>query len=169
VVILSKFLQSIRISKEFLKVIVSINSNHRKMNTFPIIVNPFQHGTGQGVSVLLGPLRRQGSVRKLPCQILKVSLSVLSQCLLPPYRWPPPVRRTSQARCVVHRSQSMHGPVQDHKNCIASLKLFRPQLVTRSIWQGVSTDSLKFHPGLQCPSIPRPAGGPPSKRPYGRF
>jgi hypothetical protein len=30
-------------------------------------------------------------------------------------------------------------------------------------------DSLKFHPGLPCPTLLRPAGGPPPKQPYGRF
>jgi hypothetical protein len=29
--------------------------------------------------------------------------------------------------------------------------------------------SLKFHPGPPCPTLLRPAGGPPLKRPYGRF
>jgi hypothetical protein len=31
----------------------------------------------------------------------------------------------------------------------------------RPVWQGVSTDSLKFHPGPPCPTFLRPAGGPP--------
>jgi hypothetical protein len=30
-------------------------------------------------------------------------------------------------------------------------------------------DSLKFHPGPQCPTLLRPAGGPPLKHPYNRF
>jgi hypothetical protein len=33
------------------------------------------------------------------------------------------------------------------------------------VWQGVAMDSLKFHPGLPCPTPPCPAGGPPLKRP----
>jgi hypothetical protein len=39
----------------------------------------------------------------------------------------------------------------------------------RSAWQEVSTDSLKFHLGPPCPTLLRPAGGPPLKRPYSRF
>jgi hypothetical protein len=37
------------------------------------------------------------------------------------------------------------------------------------VWQGVAMDYLKFHPGLPCPSLQRPAGRPPLKRPYGRL
>ena len=33
----------------------------------------------------------------------------------------------------------------------------------------VSTDSLKFHLGLPCPTLLRPAGVSPLKRPYDRF
>jgi hypothetical protein len=33
----------------------------------------------------------------------------------------------------------------------------------------VAMDSLKFHPGPPCPTILRPAGKPPLKRPYGCF
>jgi hypothetical protein len=36
-------------------------------------------------------------------------------------------------------------------------------------WQGVAMDSLKFHPGLPCPTLLNPAGGPPLKRPYSCF
>jgi hypothetical protein len=35
------------------------------------------------------------------------------------------------------------------------------------LWQGVTMDSLKFHPGPPCPTLLRPAGGPPLKRPCG--
>jgi hypothetical protein len=28
------------------------------------------------------------------------------------------------------------------------------------VWQRVAMDSLKFHPGLPCPTLLRPAGGP---------
>jgi hypothetical protein len=28
------------------------------------------------------------------------------------------------------------------------------------VWQGVAIDSLKFHPGLPCPALVRPAGEP---------
>jgi hypothetical protein len=35
----------------------------------------------------------------------------------------------------------------------------------RPIREGVSTDSLKFHMGPPCPTLIRPAGGPPPKRP----
>jgi hypothetical protein len=37
------------------------------------------------------------------------------------------------------------------------------------VWQGVAMDSLKFHQGPPCPSLLRLMGGPPLKRPYGRF
>jgi hypothetical protein len=30
-------------------------------------------------------------------------------------------------------------------------------------------DSLKFHPDLPCPTLLRPAGGPPPKLPYSHF
>jgi hypothetical protein len=39
----------------------------------------------------------------------------------------------------------------------------------RPVREGVSTDSLKFHPGPPCPTLLRPAGGPPPKRPYGHL
>jgi hypothetical protein len=35
--------------------------------------------------------------------------------------------------------------------------------------QGVAMDSLKFYPGPICPTLLRPAGGPPLKRPNGHF
>jgi hypothetical protein len=38
-----------------------------------------------------------------------------------------------------------------------------------AVWQGISTNSLKFHPGPSCPTLLRPAGGPSPKRPYGCF
>jgi hypothetical protein len=41
--------------------------------------------------------------------------------------------------------------------------------MTVGVWQGVAMDSLKFHPGPPCPTLLRPAGGPPPKRPYSRF
>jgi hypothetical protein len=37
------------------------------------------------------------------------------------------------------------------------------------VWLGVAIDSLKFHPGVPCPTLLRTAVGPPLKRPYGRF
>jgi hypothetical protein len=37
------------------------------------------------------------------------------------------------------------------------------------IWQGVDMDSLEFHPGPPCPTLLRPASGPPLKRPYDCF
>jgi hypothetical protein len=37
------------------------------------------------------------------------------------------------------------------------------------VWQGVAMDSIKFHPGLPCPILLRPAGGSPLNRPYGCF
>jgi hypothetical protein len=33
------------------------------------------------------------------------------------------------------------------------------------VWQGVAMDSQKFHPGPLCPTLLRPADGPPLKRP----
>jgi hypothetical protein len=39
----------------------------------------------------------------------------------------------------------------------------------RPVWQWVSTDSLKFHPGLPCPTLLRPASALPLERPYRRF
>jgi hypothetical protein len=36
------------------------------------------------------------------------------------------------------------------------------------VWQRVAMDSLKFHLALPCPTLLRPAGGPPLKQPYGR-
>ena len=40
---------------------------------------------------------------------------------------------------------------------------------SRPVREGVSTDSLKFHAGLPCPTRIHPVGGPPPKRPYGRL
>jgi hypothetical protein len=37
------------------------------------------------------------------------------------------------------------------------------------VWHGVAMDSLKFHLGLSCSTLLRPAGEPPLERPYGRF
>jgi hypothetical protein len=34
------------------------------------------------------------------------------------------------------------------------------------VWQEVAMDSLKFFSDLPCPTLLRPAGGPPLKRPY---
>jgi hypothetical protein len=34
------------------------------------------------------------------------------------------------------------------------------------VWQGVAMDSFKFHLGPPCPTLPRPTGRPPLKRPY---
>jgi hypothetical protein len=42
-------------------------------------------------------------------------------------------------------------------------------LCSRPLWQGVSTDSLKFFPGLPCPTLLCPAGGPPMKQLYSNF
>jgi hypothetical protein len=36
-------------------------------------------------------------------------------------------------------------------------------------WGGVDMDSLKFHPGPPCLSLPRPAGGPSLKQPNDHF
>jgi hypothetical protein len=37
------------------------------------------------------------------------------------------------------------------------------------VWEVVAIDSLKFHLGPPCPTLLRPAGWSPLKRPYGRF
>jgi hypothetical protein len=37
------------------------------------------------------------------------------------------------------------------------------------VCQGVATDSLKYHPGLPCPTFLRSESGPPLKGPYDRF
>jgi hypothetical protein len=36
-------------------------------------------------------------------------------------------------------------------------------------WEGMAMDSIKFHPDPTCPTLLRPAGGPPLKRPYDHF
>jgi hypothetical protein len=42
-------------------------------------------------------------------------------------------------------------------------------VMDRSVWQGVSTVSLKIHPGPPCTTLLHPVGGPPPKRPFSRF
>jgi hypothetical protein len=37
------------------------------------------------------------------------------------------------------------------------------------VWQGVTMDALKFHPGLLCLTLLCPVGGAALKRLYGRF
>jgi hypothetical protein len=44
-----------------------------------------------------------------------------------------------------------------------------PRQGVRPVREGVSTYSLKFHAGPPCPTLIRPAGGPPPKRPYSRL
>jgi hypothetical protein len=39
----------------------------------------------------------------------------------------------------------------------------------RPIREGLSLESLKFHPAPPCPTLLCPAGRPPPKRPYGRL
>jgi hypothetical protein len=46
------------------------------------------------------------------------------------------------------------------------LALHPSPLLFIAVWQGVAMDSLKFHPGLPCLNLSRPADGPPLKRPY---
>jgi hypothetical protein len=41
-----------------------------------------------------------------------------------------------------------------------------PKTSNMGVWQGVAMDSPKFHPGLPCPTLLCPVGGPPLKRPY---
>jgi hypothetical protein len=38
-----------------------------------------------------------------------------------------------------------------------------------AVWQGVAMHSLKFHPGLPCPTLLWPAGKPPLKWPHNHF
>jgi hypothetical protein len=42
-------------------------------------------------------------------------------------------------------------------------------LLVMGVWQGVGMDSLKFHSGLPCPTLLRPAGRQPLKRIYSHF
>jgi hypothetical protein len=42
-------------------------------------------------------------------------------------------------------------------------------VLAMGVWPGVAMDSLKFHLGPPCPTLLRPAGRPPLKRPYGCF
>jgi hypothetical protein len=44
----------------------------------------------------------------------------------------------------------------------------KPEPTFMGVWQGVAMDSLKFHPGLPCPTFLRPAGRRPLKRPAHR-
>jgi hypothetical protein len=37
------------------------------------------------------------------------------------------------------------------------------------VWQQVAMHSLKYHQGPTCPTLLCPVGGPPLKRPYGRY
>jgi hypothetical protein len=39
-------------------------------------------------------------------------------------------------------------------------------LLGMGVWEGVAMNSLKFHPRLLCPTLLRPACGPPLKQPY---
>jgi hypothetical protein len=48
------------------------------------------------------------------------------------------------------------------------VKEVRPTQTT-GLWQGVAMNSLKFHLGLPCSTLPCPAGRTPLKRPYNRF
>jgi hypothetical protein len=59
------------------------------------------------------------------------------------------------------------GLLRGRAACGRLLSPWMPQ--ARPVWKGVSTDSLKFHPGPPCPTLLRPAGGPPPTRPYCRF
>jgi hypothetical protein len=45
----------------------------------------------------------------------------------------------------------------------------QPCVYSMGVWQGVAMDSLKFYLGLPCPTLLRPANGPPLKRLYGPF
>jgi hypothetical protein len=56
-------------------------------------------------------------------------------------------------------------PEEIEKTTADILSLFATDLKCMDVWQGVAIDSLKFHPGLPCPTFPCPAGGPPLKRP----
>jgi hypothetical protein len=34
------------------------------------------------------------------------------------------------------------------------------------MWEGLAMESLEFYPGLLCPTLLHPAGGPPFKQPH---
>jgi hypothetical protein len=51
----------------------------------------------------------------------------------------------------------------------ASSRRRRGGVEARPVLQRVSTDTLMFHPGPPSPAFLHPVGGPPPKRPYGRF
>jgi hypothetical protein len=42
-----------------------------------------------------------------------------------------------------------------------------PRSLAMGVWQVAAMDSLKFHPGLPCPTLLCPVGEPPLKQPYG--
>jgi hypothetical protein len=100
-----------------------------------------------------------------PCERPPLKRRFLPLCtphVARPWPWPVSFRRLSasfgdfQAR-LVQKASSPH--------------LSRPQFSRASekksvgMWQGVAMDSLKRHPGPPCPTLLRPAGGPPLKRP----
>jgi hypothetical protein len=56
--------------------------------------------------------------------------------------------------------------VVDMKSHVLCMVLTFPSM---GVWQGVTMESLKFHPGLPCPTLLRPVDGPHLKRPYSHF
>jgi hypothetical protein len=70
--------------------------------------------------------------------------------------------------------QSVSNQCLSHAN--TTMTPSRPQtkdlnvvISAMAVWQGVAMDYLKFHLGPPCPTLLRPADGPPLKRPYSRF
>jgi hypothetical protein len=51
----------------------------------------------------------------------------------------------------------------------SSVDVFVDAGLSVGVGQGLAMDSIKFYPGPPCLTLLRPAGGPPLKRPYGRF
>jgi hypothetical protein len=60
----------------------------------------------------------------------------------------------------------MHKATPDSRLPIISIF---STLISMGVLRGVAMDCLKFHPGLRCPTLLRPAGRQPLKRSYGRF
>jgi hypothetical protein len=90
--------------------------------------------------------------------------------------WGPPVRRlqntmtTDLCSCLVIFSENRDilGHIELHSGS-TRLRVKSTGGDIMGVWQGVAMDSLKYHQGPPCPTLLRPAGGPPLKQPYGHF
>jgi hypothetical protein len=71
----------------------------------------------------------------------------------PGWPWPPTGR--------LHTVRLLRIP---ERNCFN-----RVCLASMGVWQGVAKDSLKYSPGLPCPTLLHPVSEPPLKRPYGHL